>query len=477
MALLWLVVSPVTARAQGVTTSGQTAQSPADPAKQPPAEHPLNPTQEIAGQEPEGNALDVGPAKLRIGGYLGLTGIFRSTNSGGGPGTAFASIPYSDQVEGNVSEARLSAETSRLSIRVDASFPEEHQRFRSLAGYFEMDFNGNQPGTVAVTSSGSTFRLRHAFAEVQYRDTFFLSIGQAFTLMTAAKDQLSTWPSDVELTQAVDTNYVAGAVWARLPQVRVTWRPSKRFNWAASIENPEQQIGNGLIQLPGCCASDIEEQYNTGSDQLRVPNLMPDFVTRVALNPAAAVHVDVGGVLRVFRHTIAPYDDSFKQVGGGVSVNTRFQLARSTRLIAETAFGSGMGRYIGGLVPDVAFGPDGSIDPIGTVSWVAGLEQKVSARASLAAYGSGVEAANEYAVDADGRYIGFGFPGASNSNNRSIRELTGTFSYLVTKTARRGSVQLGVQTSWLEREPWSRGDGPPSANAFLFFTQLRYNLP
>jgi hypothetical protein len=448
----------------------------AEPAQQPPVQdqQPLNPTQEVAGERPEGNALDVGPAKLRIGGYLGLTGLYRSTNSGGGPGTAFATTPYSDQVEGNVSETRLTAETSRLSIRVDAEFPEN---FRRLSGYFEMDFSGNAPGNVAVTSSSYTLRLRHAFAEMQYRDVLFLSAGQAFTLMTAVKDQLSMWPSDVELTQAVDTNYVAGMVWARLPQVRLTWRPSKRFNWAVSIENPEQQIGNDLIELPGCCTSDIDAQYNTGTEQLRTPNLMPDILTRVALRPVDAIHVDVGGVLRVFHHTVSPYDDSFTQVGGGGSVNADIRVTSTTRLIAQSAFGSGMGRYVGGLVPDVSFGSDGSIRPIGTVSWVAGIEQKVSPRAALAAYKSGVVTDHRYALDVDGGYIGYGFPGSPNSNNRWIQELTGTFSYLVTKTQRRGSVQLGVQTSWLKRVPWSQGSGPPSASALLFFAQIRYNLP
>ena len=29
---------------------------------------------------------------------------------------------------------------------------------------------------------------------------------------------------------------------------------------------------------------DIDAQYNTGSDELNVPNLMPDFHTRVAFN-------------------------------------------------------------------------------------------------------------------------------------------------------------------------------------------------
>ena len=158
------------------------AAQPAPPSQLPP--RPLNPTQEIAKEQPEGPSLAVGPARLRIGGYVGLHGIYRSTNSGGGVGTNFATIPYADTVQGNVSESRLSAQASRLSIRVDADYP-EGPRFNRLSGYFEMDFAGSTPGNVAVTTSGVGFRLRLAFAEVRYGQNFFLAAGQAFSLMTA----------------------------------------------------------------------------------------------------------------------------------------------------------------------------------------------------------------------------------------------------------------------------------------------------
>ena len=117
---------------------------------------------------------------------------------------------------------------------------------------------------------------------------------------------------------------------------------------------------------------------------------MPDFVTRVAVNPVKAVHLDAGGVLRVFRATVAPYDESFKQLGGGASLNARVSLSGRTVLIGQSAVGSGLGRYVGGLVPDVAFRSDGSISPIGTASWVAGVEHKVSPLVAMGAYYSGV---------------------------------------------------------------------------------------
>ena len=442
-----------------------------------PAQQPANPTQEIAREQPEGPALAVGPARIRLGGYLGVTGIYRSTNSGGGTGTNFATIPYEDKVQGNVSEMRLSAQSSRISLRVDADFPEPETRFRRLSGYFEMDFGGATPGTVAVTSNSVGLRLRQAFAEVQYGRTFFLAVGQAFTLMTAQKDQLSIWPSDLELSQAVDTNYMAGMIWGRTPQVRLTWRPSTHINWAVSLENPEQQLGRGLVVLPACCASDIDAQYNTGSDELEVPNLMTDIVTRVAFNPIKPLHVDVGGVVRVFRHTVSPYDDDFKDVGGGASINARYNLTAGTKLLMQTGFGSGFGRYIGGLVPDAAFRRDGSIRAIGTTSWLGGVEQKISSTLSLAGYYSGLDTDASFDLDTDGRYIGFGFPGSSNSNNRKIQEITGTTSYQFVRSPDRGSGQFSLQASWLERDPSWQGNGLPSAKAFLFFAQVRYNLP
>jgi hypothetical protein len=453
------------------------APSDAAPTRQSDGQQPLNPTQEVAGEQPTGPALAIGPARLRVGGYLGLTGIYRSTNSGGGPGTSFASIPYEDTVQGNVNETRLSAQSSRISLRVDAEYPEARPRFRRLSGYFEMDFSGTTPGTVAVTSTSVGLRLRQAFAEVQYGDTFFLAAGQAFSLMTPPKDQLSIWPSDVEMSQAIDTNYLAGMIWDRAPQFRLTWRPSTRFNWAVSMENPEQQLGNGLVTLPACCASDIEAEYNTGSGELSVPNLMPDIATRITFNPIKALHVDVGGVVRAFRHTVQPYDDDFKDVGGGASVNVRFSATARTKVFLQTAFGSGLGRYVGGLVPDVAFRSDGSISTIGTTSWVGGLEQGVSDTLSLGGYYSGVDADDNFSVDTGGSFIGYGFPGASNSNNRRIQQVTGTAAYQFVKSADRGSGQLGLQASWLTRTPWSAENGLDSAGSFMFFAQIRYNLP
>src|SRR4051812_28549700 len=63
----------------GLTPGFADAQAPA-----PAAAQPLNPTQEIARETPDGPPLVAGQTEIRIGGYLGVTGIYRSTNGGGG---------------------------------------------------------------------------------------------------------------------------------------------------------------------------------------------------------------------------------------------------------------------------------------------------------------------------------------------------------------------------------------------------------
>jgi hypothetical protein len=137
-----------------------------------------------------------------------------------------------------------------------------------------------------------------------------------------------------------------------------------------------------------------------------------------------------------------------------------------------------MGRYIGGLVPDAAFRSDGSISLIDTTSWVGAVEQTLTPRVSVAAYYSGVKAEDNYVTDRDGSFIGFGFPGSSTTNNRSIREFTLTGAYQIVRTADRGSAQFNTQVSWLTREPWSTPpSGLSSAKSFMFLAQVRYNLP
>src|SRR4030095_2493029 len=139
--------------------------------------------------------------------------------------------------------------------------------------------------------------------------------------------------------------------------------------------------------------------------------------------------------------------------------------------------GAGLGRYIGGLVPDAPISAGVEIHPLRTVSWVAGLEQRLSTAASIAVYDSGVRADASYSTDSGGAHIGFGYPASPNAPNPTTHEVTGVVSWQAWSIEGRGSMQWNTQVSWLRRTPFPGSAGPAFADEILFLTQLRYNLP
>ena len=194
-----------------------------------------------------------------------------------------------------------------------------------------------------------------------------------------------------------------------------------------------------------------------------------------------SAHLDVGGLLRVFRN-YAPLSGNgisghnYKLSGGG-NVDFSFEIVKGLRLVLNGFASSGGGRYIGGLVPDVIVRADGTISPIRAYSWVSGFEIAPNKATGLYAYFSGLYGLRNSAIDADGSYIGWGYPGASNAADRVVEQATGGWSRVLWKHENLGSVQFGVQYAYLWLQPWVSGSGPGQANANMVFSQVRYNLP
>jgi hypothetical protein len=95
----------------------------------------------------------------------------------------------------------------------------------------------------------------------------------------------------------------------------------------------------------------------------------------------------------------------------------------------------------------------------------------------LYAYFTGAYDRRNTAIDPDGSYIGWGYPGASNDAERVIEEATGGYSRVLWSQEYLGSVHFGLQYAYAWLQPWVLGTGPRQANANMVFTQVRYNLP
>jgi len=446
------------------------------PVEQEQVEAELQRGPEIADVTPTTPALQLGPAKIRLIGYPALTTVWRSTNNGGNVATNFNNIPFNNTVPGTTSEFRLSAQSTRLAIRVDADLKSSY-----TAGYFEMDFVGAPVGGNLVTQSGYPFRIRQAWFDFK-RDKWEITGGQLWSLMTPNKEDILPWPGDVAVTQVIDLNFVPGLVFSRYPQFRLVYHRSQKAAFGFSLENPEQQVSNSVV-FPSALSSTLSTQYNTGTSGLNVPNMTPDFVIKGSFDNRLpgdrAIHFDVGTVMRSFRSwdgsSASGKDYAF---GWGVGANSNVEVKKGVRWVLDGFASDGAGRYIGGLAPDVIVRANGDISPIHSYSWVSGFEIAPNKATGLYFYSSGLYAQKNATLNSNGTCcVGFGYPGASNAADRLIEEATGGYSRVVWKYENLGSVQWGLQYAHAWVYPWAAGNGPNSAHANIVFGQVRYNLP
>lgn len=468
----------------GVPQLGQVASTtpviPVAPAVTAPLALPL--PARVAGAGPQEGGTQDSPLQLRIGsasitpvGFMDFTAVFRSTNPGSGIGTNFGSIPYNTGVNGNISEFRLSAQNSRIGLRVDAKV-----HGANVLGYLESDFLGFVPTNAAVTSNSDTLRLRVYWVDVR-KNKVELFGGQSWSMLTPNRRGLSALPADLFYSQVIDVNYQNGLVWSRNPQFRFILHPTEKIAMGLSLENSEQYIGGsgggGLITLPAALATPYAKQLNDGTTTLSVPDAHPDVIAKVAFDPNSKLHFEVAGLYRTFR-VYNPLDTNhYTSHGYGGSANINFEIAKGVRLVSNNYWSDGGGRWIFGLAPDLIVRPDGSLSPIHSGSTVDGIEVQAKNTQFYAYYGGTFIRPNT-AVDATGKLIGYGYSGSPNSQNKSIHEPTFGITQTFWKDPKYGALQLMLQYSYVLRYPWFvAASAPQDAHASMVFLNLRYLLP
>jgi hypothetical protein len=453
-----------------------------EPAVMPaPASTPVNP----APQKTE--VKEHGPLSFRIGsayitpvGFMDLTFVSRSTNPGTGIGTNFGSIPFNNTVQGKLTETRLSAQNSRIGLRLDARV-----RDANVIGYLESDFLGFLPGNAVVTSNSDSLRLRLYWVDVR-KGKFEVLGGQSWSMLTPGRRGISPLPGDLFHTQNIDVNYQAGLVWARIPQFRFVYHATPSVAIGLSLENPEQYIGGsaggGTITLPTALVTPYATQLDNGNTSLSVPNLHPDIVAKIAFDRKIGkrdLHVEVAGLLRSFKLFNPNNQQRFTATGGGGSLNIDIELVKNLRLVTNNFYSDGGGRWIFGQAPDLIVRADGSPSLVHSASTVSGLEVQARENTLLYGYYGGVYIQRNVAIDpANGRPVGYGYLGSPSGQNRVIQEGTIGFTRTIWRDAKYGALQLMGQYSYLTRSPWFVATGQPdAARANIYFFNLRYALP
>ncbi len=453
-----------------------------DRAEPPKAAAPAAPPVPAAPAAPA--AAEPAPLQFRIGtttiqplGFLDFTGVYRNHNAGSGIGTNFGSIPYGDVYQNHLTEFRFSAQNSRIGFRTDTDVKKLH-----LMGYFEGDFLGNVSGAgnVAVSSNSYTFRMRVFFADLKM-GSFELAAGQLWSLITPGRTGISTLPGDLFYTQVIDVNYHAGLFWGRIPEVRFVYHPSEAVAVAVALDNPEQYVGGsaggGVPTFPSALTNYAGAQLDNGTTGLATPNVAPDVIVKIAVDPSKRFHFEAGGVERQFAVYNTTNGTRHSATGWGGFVNLNVGLVGGLRLVSSNFYSTGGGRYIFGQAPDMVAQADGSLIPVRSMSTVSGFEF-VSGGTLLYAYYGGI-AIDQYALlDANGKLIGYGYDGSPASHNRTIQEGTVGFAQTFWKDAKYGALTLMGQYSYVSRIPWYIAAGQPrDAHIGMFFVNVRYSLP
>jgi len=443
----------------------------------------------------------IGSATLTPVGFMDFTGVFHNHVAGGNIGTSFGSIPYATSTGGvlpyqtNLSEFRLSIQNSRIGFRTDADVKGAH-----VIGYMEADFLGTPASTnIAVSSNSQLLRARLYWVDVMKGGWEILG-GQTWSLLTPGRSGISPLPSDIFYTQDMDVNYQAGLFWGRIPELRFAYHhPSGKAAFAVAIDSPDQYAGGSSggssIVLPSGLATPYagELDFSASSGGIATPNLAPDIIAKLALDPSKRVHFEIGGVERSFKvyypgvaavaatktapAVAAIPAANFSSEGGGGFANLHVEIFKGLRLITNNFWSDGGGRYIFGQAPDLVANADGSITPLHSSSTVSGFEY-TNKNTLIFAYYGGIMIGRDPVIDTTGKLVGYGYTGSSSSQNRTIQEATFGFNQAIWKHPKYGALNLIAQYSYLTRDPWSVATGQP-ANATLneVFVNLRYTLP
>jgi len=295
-------------------------------------------------------------------------------------------------------------------------------------------------------------------------------------------------------------NYMAGLFWGRIPELRFVYHPSKKAALAFAIDSPDQygggSSGGGSVILPSALNSTYASELDFGASSggIATPNVAPDFIAKLALDPSKRIHFEIGGVERNFK----VYDPGTAAVtgppafpavaagthsleGGGGFVNLHVEPLKGFRLLTNNYWSDAGGRYIFGQAPDVIVHADGTLSPVHSGSTVSGFEF-THRNTLIYGYYGGIYIMRNTSIDAGKTTpgIGYGYSGSGSGQNRSIQEISFGFNQTIWKDAKWGAVNFMGQYEYLVRNPWyvnfATGQ-PPNANNNMVFFNLRYTLP
>ena len=469
----------------------------------------------MAGSSPQaitGTAVDevnptfrLGGVTVTLGGFVDLTGLYRTANETAGTPTNFKGTPFPISQNNHVGEFRMTAQQTRLSMLVQGRPTND----TSIAAYVEGDFNNGAGGANSNQTNSYTPRLRQAYA--QYDDkTLGLHVlaGQAWSLATPNSVGLTPRKENIPLT--IDTAYLPGFTYLRVPELRVTKDWGGKYWLGASLESPQASYGftptltSGVTTLPPIGNQSVGgtvDFANPGGGGLNSQanysvDIAPDVIVKAATDQPFG-HFEAFGLGRVLQSRVSFVGSGSNKtaLAGGVGGAAVIPVVKGkVELVGNVLAGSGVGRYLAGQLPDASFKQDGAPAPLQEVGGTVGLVGHPTKAIDLYGY-AGMEQVGRstFTATAGGKTTGYGYgtsfanvAGCStelsslscNAQSRSLFEATvgGWWRFM---QGSYGTVMAGAQYGYIENIAFhgtvSKGVGSkPTATNNLIYLAIRY---
>src|SRR4029079_7842569 len=248
-----------------------------------------------------------------FGGWVDLTGIYRTRNLASDTGAVYNFIPFPQAKNFYVPESRFSARQTRFSALAEGDAGAETH----LAGYGEIDFEGAAQTANSVATNSFNLRMRQLSLEIDRKDLgFHVLAGQSWSLNAPSKVGID--PRGVDAPGVIDFESVPGFLAARQPGSRIWQDIGPEFKIAASAENPQTSFFGGntpavgtpaagpqgvlnpnlLVNLTGPGGSFFNNANNVSLNQV------PDITVKAAWDPWLRP-------LHQHRHEWRPYPHAF----------------------------------------------------------------------------------------------------------------------------------------------------------------------
>ena len=187
----------------------------------------------------------IGGTDFTPGGFVDFENVFRTTNTGSNIATGFGAIPFSNTVQGHLTEFRSTGQYSRYNLKISGKYGANN-----VLGYIEGDFNGNDAANVFVTANGHTNRLRALLAGPEAGQVGVFGLDQTWGLQTPNRVGLSPMPADLQLTIGEDANFTSAFLTPAPAEFRAVYHFTDKFQWGFASAEPRTVCRRRRSHLP-----------------------------------------------------------------------------------------------------------------------------------------------------------------------------------------------------------------------------------